>query len=390
VPDVAIVGGGIIGAACAHELTGAGATVTLIERDGLAAGASGRNAGWLVTPHDPTTLAMGRISIETYLELAERAPLPVFIDREPIGHLVVVRTERELAAGRAALDTAAATSGITVEPLDGAALRSVEPAMTAAVAGAWLAQDGRRVDPASLTVGLALLAREAGADVRHHVAVRAIATHGERVIGVVTDDGRIDADHVIVAAGPWSGTLLEPIGVSLPLVGARGWLVRVDGAPDAIHHLVQEVDLYGDRRNEPGTSPPTVHEALDRGLPPGTSGVGLHPHPDGSVRLGSSRQPWLTPEPEDAAMVRQILRNAMDLYPTLADATVSSSWWGLRPMTPDERPTIGMVNDGLIVATGHGSEGVILGAGTARLVAAMVAGAEPPFDPGPFDPFRFG
>ena len=58
-------------------------------------------------------------------------------------------------------------------------------------------------------------------------------------------------------------------------------------------------------------------------------------------------------------------------------------------MSPDERPLVGSVRDGLIVATGHGSEGVILGAGTAKLVASMVSGEESPFDLTPFDPLRF-
>jgi glycine/D-amino acid oxidase-like deaminating enzyme len=61
----------------------------------------------------------------------------------------------------------------------------------------------------------------------------------------------------------------------------------------------------------------------------------------------------------------------------------------VRPLSPDDRPLIGRVRDGLIVATGHGSEGVILGGGTAELVAAVVGGADPPFDPEAFDPFRF-
>jgi len=63
--------------------------------------------------------------------------------------------------------------------------------------------------------------------------------------------------------------------------------------------------------------------------------------------------------------------------------------WGIRPLTPDERPTVGRVKEGLSVAAGHGSEGVILGAGTGQLVAAQLLGGESPFDPDPFEPGRF-
>jgi glycine/D-amino acid oxidase-like deaminating enzyme len=68
---------------------------------------------------------------------------------------------------------------------------------------------------------------------------------------------------------------------------------------------------------------------------------------------------------------------------------VQSSWWGLRPLTPDERPFIGALREGLHVATGHGSEGVILGGGTAQLVAAQLAEEDPPFDAAPYEPLRF-
>jgi glycine/D-amino acid oxidase-like deaminating enzyme len=389
VPDVAVIGGGIIGAACAFELARTGATVTLIERDELAAGASGRNAGWLVTPKDPATLRMGLDSIAAYLDVADRAPLPVFIDRDPIGHLLVATTSEEVDAEREDL-AARAASGVRIETLDESGLKEVEPALRSDVAGAWLAHDGRRVDPGSLTVALALLAAEAGAEIRHHLSARAIDIAENRAVGVITDEGRLDADHVVVAAGPWSSPLLDPIGIHIPLTGARGWLVRVDPPEGSIRHLVQHVDLWGDELDGSGARPPSARDVVDRGLPPGTSGVGLHPHADGSVRLGSSRQLWLTPEPEDAAVVRRILGDAIGLFPTLADAAVTSTWWGLRPMTPDERPVVGRVMDGLVVATGHGSEGVILGAGTARLVATIVGDGDPPFDAGPFDPFRFG
>lgn len=75
--------------------------------------------------------------------------------------------------------------------------------------------------------------------------------------------------------------------------------------------------------------------------------------------------------------------------PALADAPVLATWSGVRPVSPDERPMLGWVRDGLFIATGHGSEGVILGAGSAEQAAALILGSEPPFEPPPFDPRRF-
>ena len=104
---------------------------------------------------------------------------------------------------------------------------------------------------------------------------------------------------------------------------------------------------------------------------------------------GGSRQGVITSEPEDPSVPRAIVREAIAVFPSLASATVLSAWWGIRPVTPDDRPIIGGVADGLFVATGHGSQGVILGGGTAELVASLVTGEPNPFDPSPFEPNRF-
>ena len=85
--DVVVIGGGIIGAACADALAASGAAVVLLERDVLAAGASGRNQGLFVTPSDPDLLPMAESSLEVYLRVAEESPLQVGFDRDPIGFL---------------------------------------------------------------------------------------------------------------------------------------------------------------------------------------------------------------------------------------------------------------------------------------------------------------
>lgn len=389
-PDVVIVGGGIIGAACARTLTGAGATVTLIERAELAAGASGRNQGWFVLPEDPLLEPMARATLPEYLAVAgsASAPLPVWMDPEPVGHVLVALDDGAMQTAAEDLASAAA-HGVQVDVLDPAELREIEPAVTPDAVGGWLLHEGHRLDPASLTVALALLAKEAGADVRHHLNVRALAREGGAVRGVVTDEGRIDADEVIVAAGPWSTPLLDPIGVRIPVTGARGWLVRVAPKTELLHHLVEQAGWRDGPERKAAVARPTAGATADSGLPQAEVGPVMHVHRDGSVLVGSSRQAWVTPEPEDPTVPQRQLRAAIRLVPALAEASVVSSWWGLRPVTPDERPIVGRVRDGLVVATGHGSYGVILGAGTAGLVTSVVLGQRPPFDPTPFDPFRF-
>ena len=232
-PDVVIVGGGIIGAACAFELADRGASVTLLEREELAAGASGRNNGLWVTPIDPALLPMARISLARYLELADTSPIPFHLDREPIGLVAAALDDEEMRRGEQAHEPYR-LAGVRVDRLEPTDVLGLEPAIAPEVLGGWLVHHGHRLAPAALTVALALMAAERGAIVRHHLPVRALLQDRDRVAGVMTDDGRIDADEVVVAAGPWTSSLLDPIGVRLPITGARGWLVRLDptsGAP---------------------------------------------------------------------------------------------------------------------------------------------------------------
>lgn len=386
--EVVIVGGGIIGAACASELARRGMSVTLIERDNLAAHASGRNQGLWVIPSEDATIPMALFSLRSYLDLAPAAPIDVQLDPEPVGLVLVARDDDEIAAGLAKV-TVAERAGARVDSLDSAAARDVEPALAEGFAAAWMVHHGHRLDPGALTLALALDAREHGATIRHHLNARALFQRDDGVGGVVTDEGVLEADFTLVAAGPWSGALLDPVGVRLPIVGARGWLVRVAPPPGLVRHLVEAAGPHAALRGEAASRRPTAGDVAARGFPGSDLGAIVHPHRDGTVLVGSSRETWLTPEPDDATAVRLLLDAAIGLVPALAEAEVVSSWWGVRPLSPDERPFVGRVGEGLFVATGHGSEGVILGAGTAALVASAILEEDPPFDPVAFAPQRF-
>jgi D-hydroxyproline dehydrogenase subunit beta len=383
-PDVVVVGGGIIGAACAFELAERGASVTLLEREELAAGASGRNNGLWLTPVDLALLPMAKISLARYLEIADASPVPFRIDRKPIGLIAAALDDEEMRIGEQEHDPYM-TAGVRVDRLDAGDVLQLEPEISSQVLGGWLVHHGHRLAPAALTVALALMAAERGATVRHHLPVRAVLEDRDRVVGVVTDEGPIGADNVVVAAGPWSSSLLDPIGVRLPITGARGWLVRVAPRKGLLRHLVASAGWEeATGRWEDGA----VRAGALGEVSAATSTL-LHPVTDGSLIAGSSRQPVITPEAEEPGVPTRIVRGAIRMVPELADAEVRSAWWGIRPLTPDERPLVGRVRDGLSVAAGHGSEGVILGAGTGQLVAAQLLGIDAPFDPEPFETGRF-
>jgi glycine/D-amino acid oxidase-like deaminating enzyme len=387
VPDVAIVGGGIVGAACAHELASRGLSVTLIERDELAAGASGRNQGWFVLSADPACLPMSELSLERYRGLVEDSPVPVWFDLESVGHLLFATDERavDLTAARAAAWEAI---GVRTERLDAAGLAREEPALGSGVVAAWLLDQGRRIDPGALTVAHALRAAELGARVLRHTVARALITAGERVTGVVTDDGVIAAGTVILAAGPWSAPFLRPLGLELPVTGSRGWIVELAAPHDLLRHMLEEEDGSSAAEQDDEVFPTASGFAADAIPEPGVSAL-LHSAPDGTVVCGASHQASLRAEPEETDAPRRVVERAVRIVPALADTTVRSIRWGIRPMSPDGRPLVGWLREGLFAATGHGPEGVLLGGGTAVLTGALITAEDPPFDPVPFDPLRF-
>jgi glycine/D-amino acid oxidase-like deaminating enzyme len=390
-PDVVVVGGGIIGTACAFELARAGASVTLLEKDELAAGASGRNLGYLDTSKDPVLAPLARRSLQRYAEIAADPPTPFFLDTEPLGTLAVTIDEDELGDLREWVEAARAV-GVEAERVDDR-VRELEPGLSPDVLEAYLMHEGHRVDPLALTVCFAALARGAGAAVAHHTPARRLLERGDRIAGVVTDDGVLEADAVVVAAGPWSPAIARPIGVSLPIASARGWLVHAMPERPPFRHWIQSGarrlhagELH--RATEPGALSLTLREfgeaAESREISPM-----IQPAPDGSVLAGTSREPSFAVDPLGLDVPRMVAAEASRLVPALAEAPVLATWSGVRPVSPDERPMLGRVRAGLFVATGHGSEGVILGGASGEHLAALVLDEDPPFDPAPFDPLRF-
>jgi glycine/D-amino acid oxidase-like deaminating enzyme len=336
-------------------------------------------------PKDPVLDALARTSIERYLEVSEDPPFPFAFDREPIGTLSVALTDDD---AEFVLEEAAAAerSGIAAERLEGAALREVEPGLTSDAKLALRFRDGRRVDPGGLTVCLAELARRNGATIRHHTPVRRLMTEGDAVTGVVTDDGVVGADTVLLAAGPWSAAFVRPLGIRLRVEGARGWIVQMAPATLPIRHWIEGAARTMWRMQVE----PVLASAFADDQVPFDVGSVIQPSPDGTVIAGTSREAALTPEPFGPDIGRLVAGAAIRLIPALAEAPVVATWSGVRPMSPDERPLIGWLRPGLFAVTGHGSEGVILGGGTAAMVGAMLAGEPPLFDPSPFDPLRFG
>jgi len=213
---IVIIGGGITGAAAAEALSREGHGVTLIDKQGIAAMASGRTLGGVrQSGRHPAELPLARAAVAQWAGLHEALGADVGYRRE--GNLRLARTPAEVDVVRGLVESQQA-QGLDLAFLpDNAAVRAVAPALSPDVlAASWCPTDGH-ADPVKATRAFAEAARRHGADVREGVGATAIHVAHHRVTGVATTAGWLAADRVIVAAGIHTPALLAPLGLHLPL-----------------------------------------------------------------------------------------------------------------------------------------------------------------------------
>ena len=372
-PDVAVIGGGIVGTALAADLAGRGARVLLAERAEIAAGASGRNSGVVWYPSDPVLGALYRDTLARYRTLADevRAELPdgapertFGLDDRPAG-ILLLGTDGAWLQGRAAA-IGAANPEFRPAFLDAAALRRLEPGLAGDLAAVRL-DIGFPVAPAAAARAFAALARARGADVRMGVPAT-VVRDGRRAVGVSTADGLTEAGAVVVAAGPWSPELVDPSGAWRPILPFWGVIVELVLASSP-RHVLEEADI--DAAIDPDAVAP---DAADEST--GFSLVSV----DGRTSLGSTFLP-VQPDPRD---FEERLRDKGARYlPAIAASSTRGLRACARPLALDGRPLVGPVPgiDGLFIAAGHGPWGISTGPASAAHVAALALGDRRPARP---------
>ena len=358
-PDIIVIGGGIVGTAAAAFLAEAGTRVMLVEREGLASGASGANSGSVQHPFDPVLTQLYHPTLALYQRLAQEMP-GFRIDSRPAGLLLLAHDEATVRAEADAMT--AAYPYLTTEVVGGAALQDIEPALAPDVWGC-LFNLAYPIAPGSGTYAYATLAEERGVVIRAGRAAK-LEVEGDRGVGVRVDGRVFRADAVLAAAGPATSSLLDPTGRWTPI--APVWGVVVETGHVARGGLVLEsVEPYG-----PGGL--NFHYVLC----------------DGAASVGSTH---LGEEPVPADWTERVLVNAARFLPAIADAPIRSLRACPRPQSADDRPLIGWVPGlrGLAVCAGHGPWGVSTGPGSARLAADLLLGRSPSI-PVELDPARFG
>jgi glycine/D-amino acid oxidase-like deaminating enzyme len=375
--DVAIVGGGIIGAACALFLARRGVKVALLEAAELTSGTSGACEGNLLLwdKELDRELPLALRSHELWTRLHEELGGGFELDRK--GSIVVAETEEELDALGARV-AALAAAGVRGEPLDRRALLEEEPALAPDLPGGAVFPDDAQVEPRLATLAFARAAEGAGAALRLRTPVREIVPGaGGRPTALMTDEGRLPAGAVVVACGVWSPELVRGLGVALPITARKG------------HILVTERGAYRFRRKLSEASYLTAVESDSDAL---RVAMVVESTAAGTVLIGSSRERSELDGEVDPRVAGLVAERAIRFFPRLARVGAIRTYAGLRPLSADHLPLIGPVpgHEDVYVAAGHEGAGISLAPATAELVASLVLGEDVPQMASWFAPERFG
>ena len=369
--DVVVIGGGIIGCAAAAMMADRGARVVLVERTAIGAGASGRNLGAVQHPFDPVLAPLHRESLTRYQALAAGSDGAFAIGRRPAG-LLLLNHDPEAAATQAERMRDMYPE-LEPELIPDDELTELEPSLAP---GPWAVrlETGYPIPPASATEAWASMAEERGA----HLVIGVAATpsiEGDLVRGVALDDrSTVAADAVLVAAGPWSGGLLDSSGGWSRIQPTYGVTVqlRLDG--EAPTHILEEDDVDGVNRAAAATARAAAADEDDD--PPSLFSMASA---GGLSTVGST---FLPSEPDPARVSPLLLRRAAAYLPAVAEAEIVGRRICARPQSIDGRPFVGPVGvEGLYVCAGHGPWGISTGPATAAIVArAILDGTVPPLE----------
>ncbi len=367
--DVVIIGGGVIGLTIARALSQRGVReVMLIERGRPGAEASWA-AGGILAPqvevdHQDEFFQLACASRDRYPEFAEslKEETGVDVELDTTGTLCLgfTRRDEEELRRRHQWQTG---EGLQVEWLTGDDARCLEPCVAANVRCALRFPRDIQVENRRLVEALVRANEELGVQLVINTAVTALRIKDERVCGVETSTGFVAAPIVVIAAGAWS-SLIDSKGLSLPPIGVepvRGQMLCFSADPHIARHVIYSPRGY------------------------------LVPRCDGRVLAGSTVEQVGFDKRVTDDGVSAIKAMALEIVPTLADLPLLASWAGLRPRAPDGLPLLGTCAEigGLLYATGHYRNGILLAPITGKLIADEIVDGTASDSLRPFSPNRF-
>ncbi len=354
--DVAIIGGGVIGASIAYHVRKLGADCALIDPDPFPRepSATWASAGGVRSQRrDPREWPLTVRAAERWPTLADE--LGADLGLVSGGHLHVVDNQADTDALEARI-AAERRSGIRVERVDAVQLRAMAPGIDpSARAAAYTPGDGQ-ADPRLTGAALRGAVTELGATA-HRTRARLVTARGGRVTGVETDDGHVGAAAVVAAAGSWTAALMDNWGIGLPLTMRIAQMILTE-ADDAA--LTPTMTWEGKRLSLKQT--PAGNYLIGGGW------QGIHSPARHSYRL-------------DPAAVRASLATARQAWPRLRELGVASVWCGIESESPDGVPYLGSLADlgapaGLHAAVGFSGHGFQIAPAVGEAMAALVTGGD--------------
>lgn len=405
--DVAIIGGGIIGVSTALALARAGVRTALFEKGTLACEQSSRNWGWVRTlgrdqPEVPLALRANQLwsDIQAQVEVGYRRNGLVYLQE----------TEAD-AAGHETWLREARAHGVQAEMLGREAALRLLPRSGRAWTGALYSAADGVAEPQIATQGVAALARQAGALIFEHCAVRGVEKSAGRVDTVVTELGTVRAQAVLVAAGGWSRLVCGNVGVDFPQLKVRGSVLRTEPFDAGVSLAINGKDFTCRKRADGGYTVSQFSASLAELVPDSFRLMGKFLRTwienNALVRVRFSKRffeelamprrfpsdretPYercrvLDPAPY-ARGVNQAWDRLLHAFPVFRQARIAQSWGGYIDVTPDAMPVIAPVEQapGLYLASGFSGHGFGIGPAVGETLADLIQGRKTEVDIRPF------
>lgn len=362
--DVAVIGGGIVGAACAHELARAGLRVTVLEAGIIGGGATGAGMGHLVVMDDSEAqFALTRYSQQLWEALA--VELPPDVEYFRCGTLWVATDAAELEEVRRK-ERFYTERRVPVEVLDARQVAGAEPNLRPDLAGGLLVPGDSVLYPPCAARFLLDQAVEHGAVVRDQTPVQTVRQGSVRL----RDGSDVRAGIIVNATGSWAAGLSPGV----PVRKRKGHLVITDRQPHFIRHQLVELGYLK-----------SAHASTADSV-----AFNVQPRPNGQVLIGSSRQFDAEGGEVEPDILGRMLARAREYLPQLGRLSALRVWTGFRAATPDKLPLIGPCPgaEGVYLATGHEGLGITTSLGTAKLLADQILERGPTIPWEPYLPSR--
>jgi glycine/D-amino acid oxidase-like deaminating enzyme len=362
--DVAIVGAGIVGAACADEFARRGMSVAVVDRDQIGSGATSAGMGHVVTMDDSEAqFALTRYSQQLWQKL--RDALPPDVEYEQCGTIWVAADEEEMAEVRRKHDYYG-DRGVATEVLDAEALQRLEPNLRAGLVGGLLVLQDLVINPPCAARFLMERAQKHGATV--HLG-HSVALAGQGRVRMA-DGFEITAKIVVNAAGAYAGELTPGVEIKK----RKGHLVITDRYPGFLRHQLVELGYLK-----------SAHSISSDSV-----AFNVQPRRTGQILIGSSRQYGAEHREVDNEILARMLQRAHEYMPGLAQMSTLLARTGFRAATTDKLPLIGPWpgDESLFLATGHEGLGITTSLGTARILVDQIMGTKPEIAIEPYLPSR--